>query len=468
MSPDDKFLFSFSVVFSIAMFLAVLVPYLRGKRDLFCFWNLFLFGSGIFVGFSGLNSVTRGHYFQYSNSVFTYFYTGLAAFYITLFLTYRYLKMPRHLAGRWLTTWPHFSSGTLYALTIISLILALGQLAISFVPGFTQMSVRVGAIAPIFALTFALANWYQNRTDPFRLVLLLFVLALAAFSAFSYGGGRRLLYGTLGVVPLCLYWWKLRYMKPWKVVLLFALLLVPFAAFDQAYRAVRFHGVRWGTKSKLTRSEGAKTRISMLKSAWSDIQTVEFARIGQKPVEASLISIQAHVVDPGSHPWAKVRPLYSFYVGATMPFPRALWPDKPKNIGLTLPFDSGALRKGQRTNWGVGVVGIGYRDGGIPALILYGFLAAFVLRFLDEVLLKNPGNPLLLGFFATASGHVILWPRGVISQISMWIFACFLVMILLRTVAHLFVGKRRPDRLPAQPIAVNGYQPYQGQPGRNY
>ena len=469
MSPNDQTLFSFSIAFSAAMFVAVLVPYLRGKRDLFTFWNLFLFGSAIFVGLSGLNSVTKGHRFHYSTSVFTHLYLGLAAFYIPLFLAYRSLKMPKRLASRWLTAWPKFNSSTLYTLTIFSLIMTLGQLAISFVPGLAQIGVRIGAVAPIFALTFALANWYQNRTDPMRVLMLVVVLGLGFVSAFSYGGGRRLLYGTMGVVPLCLYWWKLRSMKPWKVLMLFAALSVPFLAFDQAYRMVRFHGVRWGTRAKLSRSEGAKQRFSMLKDAWTSVQKVEFARIGQDPIEGSLIAINAHVVEPGSNAWAKVKPLYSFFVGITMPIPRVLWPEKPRNIGLTLPVDCGVLQKGTKQNWGVGVVGIGYRDGGLPALALYGVLVAFVLRFLDEVLVRNPGNPMLLGFFATSSGHIILWPRGVISQLTMWVLATFLVMLLLRTLAHMFVGKQRPQSVPAYPMAMGQQgQAYPQQPRRNY
>jgi len=448
MSPNDRTLFAFSTVFSIVMFAAVIVPYLRGKRDLFTFWNLFLFGSGIFVGFSGLNAAVGEHYYPYSKSVYTYFYVGLAAFYIPFFFCYHYLKMPRRLASKWLVKWPTFDASSLYVLMAFSLILGLGQFALSLVPSLGQMSSRVGALAPSFALAFALASWYLDRSNPIRIFILVFVIGLALWSGFSMGGGgRRLLYGTLGVIPLCLYWWKLRQLKPWKVVLLFALGFVAFVAFDQAYTAVR-----WETRNAKSRAAVAKTRLNLLQKTLEDFKSVRFARLGQQAVEASLISIHTHVVEVGSRSWAKVRPFYSVYVAATLPYPRKWWPEKPVALGVTLPIDCGAYVAEHRTNWGIGIVGHGYHDGGLPVIMLYAVVAAFVLRFLDELLIRHPGNPILLAFMASASGHVILWPRGMLSMISMWILACFLVMLLMRYFALLVLGAQR-----VQYVAANNY-----------
>jgi len=110
--------------------------------------------------------------------------------------------MPRRLASKWLVKWPTFDASSLYVLMAFSLILGLGQFALSLVPSLGQMSSRVGALAPSFALAFALASWYLDRSNPIRIFILVFVIGLALWSGFSMGGGISMQFNLTKKNPL--------------------------------------------------------------------------------------------------------------------------------------------------------------------------------------------------------------------------------------------------------------------------
>jgi hypothetical protein len=107
-------------------------------------------------------------------------------------------------------------------------------------------------------------------------------------------------------------------------------------------------------------------------------------------------------------------------------------------LGYTLPKDSRA--KGTRATWGPGIVGHGFHEGGLHMLVFYAVLCAAGMRFLDELLARQPGNPYLLGAFAAMSGHIIGWPRGDIATFSVQIIGCFLAAIVLNWLGRVVFG----------------------------
>jgi hypothetical protein len=230
---------------------------------------------------------------------------------------------------------------------------------------------------------------------------------------------------------------------------------VPLA--DAAYRAARWQGVI-GTK-RLAREEGAQVRWSIFKnSLFSGENSLaeSTVKIGQNTAECSLVTIYIFKQALAQYPTFHVKPLHSLYVIATLPIPREVWPDKPLPLGITLPYDSKVLNTTfARTNWGPGIVAHGVHDGGMLVLVLYGILAGVALRFIDELLVLNPGNPYLLAFLGAASVQIAGWIRGDIATMTAYGILCFVVMIVLSIVAKFVAGvheswRPSPFGAPAQ------------------
>ena len=115
------------------------------------------------------------------------------------------------------------------------------------------------------------------------------------------------------------------------------------------------------------------------------------------------------------------------------------WEDKPEALGTTLPRDTRKWSGGE--NWGPGIIGHGFHEGGLYILVIYAFMVGTVLRFSDELLARQPNNPYLLGMLAASSGQIVAWPRGDIAVFTMQIVSAVASGILLVTVARIFFGK---------------------------
>lgn len=440
MSKDDELLFWFSVFFTLVMVATVLASYLRQRQDLFTAWHMFLGGSALCVGFSGIYMTSKPHIFDYSSKTYELYYFGVVLFYVTVYATYYFFKFPAWKAYRHFRTCPPLSSSTMMLISLAALVVSVSQLVLVQIPGVSQILVRFGLLAPTFAVVFSFAAWFKNKANPVYVLLLIVVSGIAFYSAFSLGGGRRILYGTAFAFPLCFYWWKARYWKPTRVLALLAMLAVVTVLADRAYNNVRWYGVR--NVKTLDRKEGAGARWGRFLDKLQNMDDFDFTRIGQQGTEHSFIAIRMYSLkEMGAFDQS---PLHSLKVLITFPIPRALWEGKPQNLGLTLPFDSGVLAKGTRTNWGTSIVGHGYHEG-VWVLVIYGILLGWALRYLDALLIQQPGNPFFLAFIATSSGHIIGWSRGDIASFTIWPIACFVLMILFLMFSQFVLGKRPYD-----------------------
>jgi len=440
MSKDDELLFWFSVLFTFVMVATVLASYLRKRQDLFTAWHMFLGGSALCVGFSGIYMTSKPHLFDYSPKAYRLYYFGVMLFYITIYITYYFSKFPVRKAQRHFQTCPPLTSNSLLFVSFIALAISLSQLVLLQIPGLSQVLVRFGLLAPTFAVVFSFAAWFKNKSNPVFVLMVIAISVVAFYSAFSLGGGRRILYGTAFVFPLCFYWWKARYWKPTRVLVLLALLAVITVIGDRAYNNVRWYGVR--NVKTLDRKEGAQERWIKFIDKLKNLDDFDFTRIGQQGTEHSFIAIQMYALKEGGA--FEQAPLHSLKVLLTFPVPRTLWEGKPKNLGLTLPFESGVLEPGTRTNWGTSIVGHGYHEG-VWVLVIYAVMLGLTLRYLDALLLQQPGNPFFLAFIATSSGHIIGWSRGDIASFTIWPICCFVLMILFRLLAQFALGKQTFD-----------------------
>jgi hypothetical protein len=106
----------------------------------------------------------------------------------------------------------------------------------------------------------------------------------------------------------------------------------------------------------------------------------------------------------------EVEPLHSLKFIATYPIPRALYPGKPQLLGLRLVRD--VLRLPYQTNWGLGIAGTGYHEGGVPTIMLYALILVLVCRLIDDALVRQPNNPYLIGILSASAPHFAAMIRG--------------------------------------------------------
>lgn len=432
MSPADRFLYGFSVVFIAVLTLQLVVPTLRRRRDVFTAWNVYLVGAIIFSGLSGINATIRGHYLAtYTFQDYQLYALGAVAFHLVATLTYHYYKLPRRLAGRHLLSWPKLSGWVLVILTIGLSLVGLLQRYPLPIPFIGQLLFQFGTVSPLLAFSCAFIAWYRDRNNPLLLALLVIVGTTTLFTTLGVGSSRRYLAGALAVIPVCLYWVWLRYKSTTMIVCVLGIGVLVGVPVLKAYSAVR-HTVK-------TEGAGTARTLALLRALPSRILSGGSSEgfMGQDSVECAIMTI--HMLNDNSDR-LQVSTLHTPYYILTNPIPRSLWPEKPIAFGILLPEVAKLEKRGINANLGVNVSGQCYYDGGLWVHLLYGLVWGAFLRFYDELLVRQAGNPLLIGGLVAMSPQIIGFPRGGLETMGLQVFLGFIVVVLASLSAKLIFG----------------------------
>lgn len=420
----------FGWIFLIVAFATILVPYFRGRADLLNSWTLFLLGSANFVGFAAVQTgQLGGRYGAYTSSDYVRFVSGATVFYVVIYATYYLARFPRRMAARRLRKWPPASSPALYAQAVICVLLVLGNIFVPNVQFVGQILVIAGASAGVLGLVYASVVWLRDRTNVALLGPVLILMVLAAVSATHGTTGRRLLLSVAMSFPICFYWLFLRYRSPGPTVVrgMVGGLVVMFVI--AGYSNIRAARDTTGDPVQYTIE-----RLKMLPSALLGFRETHDGFLGGDSVDASLAAIHHYANN------AAPQPFHTLLYVAANPMPRVFWPDKPEALGYSLPRDTGQWRRGGFVNWGPGIIGHGFHEGGFHMLVFYGVLFGMCFRFFDELLARQPDNPYMLGIFAAASGQIIAFARGDIGLFSVLILGAFLTVIGLCYAVRLLTG----------------------------
>lgn len=425
-----RLLFVFCWAFVAVMILMITVPYLRRQRDLLTTWTLFLLGSACFVGLSGIGT-TRFPDRLVTNYTADYlwFFAGVITFYLTLWLTYKYFKWPRRAAGRHFRKWPKMSNPVLFVLMPLCLVMSLGLLFPPQVQGLGQIVANVGKYGSVYGTVFMLILWVRQPLNPLFICLLIGVSGYSFALSTVSGSGRREMVAVLAAFPTVLYWLKYRYTNRAKTLSVVLLLGFISVVLLNAYSTVRHN-------RDLRSLSTAAAMIQELPKHLTD-STGMAQMLGQDAVDASLLSIHVYRTDK----WEgfEVSPFHTLFYILVNPIPRVFWENKPEALGTTLPRDTRKWSGGE--NWGPGIVGHGFHEGGLYVLVIYAFMVGTVLRFCDELLARQPNNPYLLGMLATCSGQIVAWPRGDIAVFTMQIISGVIAGFLLAAIARVFFGR---------------------------
>ena len=235
---------------------------------------------------------------------------------------------------------------------------------------------------------------------------------------------------------------------------MFALVALLSPIGDSAFRAARWVGVK-GEQKNL--DVGASTRWQIFKDSLFNREESlgqSALQIGQSTAENSLLVAYIFHEARGQFPEIELHPLHTLYVLVTLPIPRVFWDDKPVTLGVSLPYDAGILNQFTgRTNWGPGIAAHAIHDGGVPVAILYAVIIATCLRFIDELLVRHPGNPFLLGYLSSASVQITGLVRGDLSAMAPFAILSFCFMLLILWATRMVIGV---ETAPGQALRVPG------------
>jgi hypothetical protein len=434
MKPStEMMLFGYTMV---AVFMAaILVPYLARRRDLITPTTFFLGGAIFFVGISSVDAsynvrdktfIDNFYRDDYRNYMLyaVIFFAAFAVF----FLLFR--RVASALAAKVLVRWPPATTQVMWFMIIVATLFSLGVLVRVPIPGVAQLFFQISAKAMVMAIVLVFFAWFFDRQNPIWLTFMVCYLPYALMLSVIVGSGRRTFMTVLLAVPITYYWLSLRYQSPLKVLVMTAVAGAGVFVLVGAYSTLRHRDQVTGQVRDLGFSIET---LSMMPERFDDIPWLSL--MGQRAVEFSMLTRKVYMNGE------KQSFLHSLKVIACNPIPRAFWPDKPKGLGYLVPKDAKART---RATWGVGIVGHAHYEGGVVALLIYAALAAFCLRFLDQVVVNNATNPFVLGIFTSVSAHIFGWLRGDIATFTIQIFAGILAGLVIAFTARFLFGTARP------------------------
>jgi hypothetical protein len=445
-------LFALGLAIIFASGLAILLPYLRGKSDILTAWNIAVLGGAMFMGVGSI-AVTYGSFhweelqwFQPTRSDVLKYIIGAVVFYAALFISYFYLKWPKRVADTFFNKWPRPTLQMLLVLLFLFATIAISAPFFRTVVFIGPLLFNVSHKALVFAVVFSFCFWYQNRAQFPLLLLFGGVFVFSLLDAMVLFQGRRLLLSVAVAPAICLYWLRWRYLPPRQNMIRVA--FATFLVFSVAvvYGTFRHFSIRDGGSQRTFSTTFQALKGTTADSAISSVTSNPLYYFSQYCGHYSLLTV--HLIDAGQ---IEVEPLNTLAFLATYPIPRVLFPAKPEPLGTRIVTD--VLRLPYPTNWGLGIVGHGYHEGGIPVIILYGLLIVIGVRVLDDALVRQPNNPFLLAILSTAAPHLATLIRGDPSTMVAEIGEAYLFAWLIGFVARFVFGTAVVNADGAAPLA---------------
>jgi hypothetical protein len=421
----------------------IVVPYWRGKSDLFTAWNFVLVGCVIFMGVACLEAADppelvfeRYTSFNFPDNYYSAMLARTVFFLVCMLAFYYVLPLGKKFASRrFLRTSPW--SPTVFAYVMIVCALTAGMsLAVQIVNiGFIKETfMNLGHKGATFAVAMGFYAWYRNRTSPFALVLFTAILAAAMLYAMRVSHGRRLLLCVAFAPIAVMYWTTWRYRRPTRVLLFGSLAVAAVIAVGVWYQEFRFFDRgRDAAERNFANTMQAMQKVT-LEGMVNQLESWK-PRLAQGTFRYAAMTKK--LVDTGQ---MQVRPFNTIQFILSYPIPRRYWPDKPTPLGVYIVRD--VLKFPQHTNWGLGVAGQAYYEGDWPALVLYAAMIVLLVRMLDEPLKREPNNPFFIATSASASLFLITWIRGDLGVHTNEVIECLLFLWLLKAVCALASGAR--------------------------
>jgi hypothetical protein len=418
----------------------VLIPFLRGKSDLINGWNILLLGIAIFVGIGSIEAAWNPmrfaglQWFEPTVDEVNFYLAATTIFLVVLYVSYYYDPISRATAARCLNKWPPIDTPVLLFVIIFCLFLAAASqitplLRITFVG---NVLINVAHKAFVFSTMFSFVLWYRNPKNMAWLGTFIVVFLMMCVLAMLVSTGRRLLLSVLAVPVVALYFLQIRTWKPTKSLVLVGVGVFALFIANLMYNTFRRYE-RIGDEAQERTASGLIEQVMSIGSKdWFNYFAQEVLwHFSQQVVHYAMLTDR--YVATGE---LEAKPLNTFKFIAVYPVPRRMWPDKPKSLGSTITHH--VLHR--ETSWGTGVAGHSAYEGGLVVAAMFGYFAAFGIRFFVDPLRRQPTNPFLIAMLATAAPHIVGWPRGDLSVMTFEIAECVFFAVALGIACRFLFG----------------------------
>lgn len=391
------------LIVAISIVTLMLVDAVRGNEELLSLRNFFLFGFLIFQVTGGAYVLSQGSVGEFVPSdlpAAAGAYCAKMTLFILIFLV----------AGKVATkpldrVYYARRKGNFRAAPFSLLIIALATIPLALLSQFVL--VRVPIIGPgmkhlgfgMYAVGAGLAAWVaaprlKNPAILFPAAgVVLFCMAMTFYQNF----GRRDLLGVVVAVMWAAYYARWRSLSTGKLLLRLGVIGAAGTVLLFAFTSVRS-----GEFNKRGMIENIMSlRDAKISDGFADVLS------GQAASMASMWLIESRPVD---HEYDT---LHSARVLVTMPIPRALWPQKPVALALSMPQTERHIPgKPDFYNIGPGIIGHVENDNPWIAMWLYPIFLAVMIRTLDRGCAWFADNPFIVLPMGAAIGQFIGIPRG--------------------------------------------------------
>jgi hypothetical protein len=341
------------------------------------------------------------------------------------------------LAAHTFNKWPPITPGLLLFVVFFCLALAFLARVSAFtqIVGIGPIVVNVSHKGMIFACVFSFVLWYRNRINVVWLGLFLMVLLSTGFLAILASGGRRLVLSVFLAPVLVFYFYQARKWRPAKTVGALTVAMAGIFCLSLMYSTIR----HFDRRGEFAKERGARTAERALQAVKGIGETAWLEHFKND----MLWSLSQHVVHYGMLTDHYVRngdleaqPMNTFKFIAVYPIPRRMWPNKPESLGRIITHRV----LGRTTTWGTGVAGHSAFEGGLVIAAMFGYMAAFGIRFFDDPLMRQPSNPFLIAMLAAAAMHIVAWPRGDLAVMTFEVAECLFFTIALAWIGRFLFG----------------------------
>lgn len=431
---------------------AVLVPYFQRKSELITGWSFFLAGVAIFIGIGSLEAAMTPlrfpglDWFEPTKAEVNRWLLHTTAFLIALFLSYYYDPISRRAAGRTFNKWPALTPSLMLFVVLFCLFLV----AVSLIPGImripflAQTVMNVSHKALIFACLFSFVLWYRSRKNLMWLAMFAAIFLAAGIFTMTVSQGRRLVLTVLLVPVLVVYYYQIRHWRPSRTLMAVGLAVFGLFVAELMYSSIRHFDRRGDRQERTAKNVIGQVKTIGQKDWYSRFANDKLWHFSQQVVHYGMITDRFISLDR-LHP----KPFNTFKFFLVYPIPRSIWPDKPVSLGRTITFEV----QNRKTSWGTGVAGHAVYEGGIIVALMFGYFAAFGIRFFVDPLARQPDNPFLIGMLTCASAQLVAWPRGDVSVMTFETAESLLFVVGLGIVCRMVFGTARAQQ-PSRSTSV--------------
>ena len=424
-------LFGFLMVF--APLAAILYNYLVLGDDLITVRHLFLLGCAKFFGVAALTTgITQLYRGNHPFSDVWLLFMGTAIFFVMFWWAYNRWNLPQRIAAsRWRRSPSPNVGGVLFVGGIGLFLGLLASVLPVEIPVIGQITNVLGKLLPAASIALFLFCWLRNPANIIFLAATGFAFMLAVFVAL-FGAGRHPLFAALIAVPIAWYWARWRYQRPSATIGRILALGVAAAIVILAYSGFR-HDYMGEADSGI-----AMDRIKQLLRFEIDTGGDAESALREDAITVSLLCIEEF------HRNGDPEYFHTLWYVLSNPVPRQWWPDKPQAVGESLPESLGEFSDGY-VNWGPGIIGNAFHDGGLWMAAIYGLVVGGVFRIFDDLLRRQPSNPWLIAILAAMSPKIVAYSRGDIAVYTVELLGLAILFIVILKITGLVFGSTGED-----------------------